>query len=223
MIGALLLMALAAGQGSVSIEPIPASAVEGCRAPATPATDGAASSRTAAPSATGAAAAFLVPPEPDYTIGVDDVLGVSFWREDALSTEVVVRSDGKISLPLINDIQAAGLTPLELCSRITEAARTFVQGPIVSVIVKAVNSRKVYVTGMVGRSGVFPITGPMTVMQLIAIAGGLQDFADAKNVLVVRTEGGKTSSYRVNYEDLSRGRNLHQNILLKPGDTIVVR
>jgi len=171
----------------------------------------------------GTRATFLSPPPPDYIIGADDILHVDFWGDETVSGDVVVRPDGKISVRLLNDIQAAGLTPVELCVAITEAARKYLEQPVVSVTVKQINSRKVYIVGMIGKPGPYNTTGPLTVLQLIAMAGGLHEFADKKNILVLRTEAGKTLHYTVNYEDLSKGRNLGQNIELKPGDTVIVR
>ena len=162
----------------------------------------------------------------DYIIGPNDVLTIRYWREETMSAEVAVRPDGKISLPLLNDILAAGLTPDGLRIRIVEAAARFVESPVVSVNVKEIKSRNVYIMGMVGKAGEYPLIGPMTVMQLIAVAGGLQEFADAENIVVLRPSQknfrGDPFSYRVNYKDITRRRNLQQNIELKPGDTVVV-
>ena len=160
----------------------------------------------------------------EYTIGPEDVLDISVWKNPELSRTVPVRPDGKVSLPLINDIQAAGLTPIALCNAVTEAARKFlVQPPTVSVLVKEIKSRKVYITGQVGKPGQYEMSGPMTVVQLITVAGGLAEFADSKNITVLRSEAGKNLSYKVNYDDISKGKSLTQNIALKPGDTVIVR
>jgi polysaccharide export outer membrane protein len=162
----------------------------------------------------------------DYVIGPNDVLSIKYWREDTMSAEVAVRPDGKISLPLLNDVQAAGLTPDDLRVRIVEAAARFVESPVVSVNVKEIKSRKVYITGMVSKPGEYPLVGPTSVLQLIAIAGGLQEYADQENIMVIRpsqkTFRGDPFAFRVNYKDISRRRNLQQNIELKPGDTVVV-
>jgi polysaccharide export outer membrane protein len=162
----------------------------------------------------------------DYVIGPNDVLQVKYWREENLSAEVAVRPDGKISLPLLNDVQASGLTPDQLRVRIVEAASRFVESPVVSVNVKEIKSRKVYITGMVSKPGEYPLVGPTSVIQLIAIAGGLQEFADQENIMVLRPSEknfrGDPFAFRVNYKDLTRRRNLQQNIELKPGDTVVV-
>jgi polysaccharide export outer membrane protein len=158
----------------------------------------------------------------DYLIGPDDVLSVMFWRDKDMSTEVVVRPDGKISLPLLNDVQASGLSPEQLRVALTEAAGKLIEEPNISVVVKAINSRKVFVTGQVNKPGPYPLSAPTTVLQLIATAGGLMEYADSKNVRVMRTENGKPVSYKFNYKDVIKGKNLKQNIELKPGDTIIV-
>jgi len=163
----------------------------------------------------------VVPPA-DYIIGPEDVLAVLFWREKEMSSDVVVRPDGMISLPLLNDVHASGLTPDQLRLHLTEAAAKFVTDPTVSIVVKAINSRKVYITGMVGKPGPYPLTGPTTVMQMLATAGGVHEFADTKNITILRTENGRQIALRFNYKDVSRRKNLEQNIELKPGDTIIV-
>jgi len=158
----------------------------------------------------------------DYVIGPDDVLGIVFWREQDLSSEVAVRPDGKISLPLLNEIQASGLTPEQLRTNLTQAANRYVEDPAVTVVVKAINSRKEFITGEVGKPGPYPLTGPTTVLQLIATAGGVQEYAKLDRIVVMRTENGKTISHKFNYKQVSQGKNLQQNIDLKPGDTIIV-
>jgi polysaccharide export outer membrane protein len=164
-----------------------------------------------------------IAPPTDYVIGPEDVLGVVFWREKELSADVVVRPDGKISLPLINDIQAAGFTPDELRAQVQAEAGRFVEDPNATIIVKEINSRKVFITGQIAKPGLYPIMGPTTVLQLIAVAGGLNEFADAENIIVWRAnEAGQQVSYAFNYKAVSRRRNLQQNIALKPGDTVVV-
>ena len=158
----------------------------------------------------------------DYVIGPDDVLTVVFWREKDMSTDVAVRPDGMITLPLLNDVQAAGLTPDQLRESLTTAAGKFFEGPTVAVVVKAINSRKVFITGMVSKPGPYPLSGPTTVTQLIAMAGGLHEFAKKKDITILRTEGGREVAYRFNYKDVMNRKNLKQNIELKPGDTIIV-
>jgi polysaccharide export outer membrane protein len=163
-----------------------------------------------------------VQPPTDYIIGPDDALTIVFWREKDLSGDVVVRPDGKISLPLLNDVQASGLTPDQLREALVQSASRFVTDPSVTIMVKQINSRKVYVTGQVNKPGPFALTDNMTVLQMLALAGGLQEWADADHILVMRTEQGQTKSFKFNYKDVRKGKNLQQNILLKPGDTIVV-
>ena len=168
----------------------------------------------------GPVAAITLPPE--FVIGPNDTLSVLFWRDKDMSADVVVRPDGNITLPLLNDIQAAGLTPDQLRERILVEARRYIEDPSPTVVVKEINSRKMFITGMVEKPGPYPITGPTTVLQLIAIAGGLKEFADGKNILVMRNDGGRQVAYSFDYKELLKGKNLRQNIELKPGDTVVV-
>jgi polysaccharide export outer membrane protein len=145
-----------------------------------------------------------------------------FWREKDMSADVIVRPDGKISLPLLNDVVVAGLTPDQVRAYLTEAAKKFVEDPNATVVVKQINSRKVYITGNVERPGTFPLLRATTVLQLIALAGGLKEFAKAGDIVVVRNDGGQQGSFTFNYDDLKNRKNLSQNILLKPGDTVIV-
>jgi polysaccharide export outer membrane protein len=157
-----------------------------------------------------------------YVIGPEDVLDVVFWRDKDMSAQVTVRPDGRITLPLLNDVQASGLTPDQLREQLTTVAKKYVEDPSITVVVKAINSRKVFITGMVGKPGSYALTAPTTVMQLIAMAGGIQEFADSKNIVIMRTENGRQLSYPFNYKEVLKRRNLRQNIELKPGDTVVV-
>jgi polysaccharide export outer membrane protein len=159
---------------------------------------------------------------PGYVIGPDDSLAIVFWREKELSSEVVVRPDGMISLPLLNDVRAEGLTPEQLRGALTAAAAKFVEEPTVTVVVKVINSRKVFITGQVAKPGTYPLGGPTTVLQLIALSGGVAEYADKSHIVVVRKEGGKDVSLPFNYGDVMRGKSLQQNIELKPGDTVIV-
>jgi polysaccharide export outer membrane protein len=163
----------------------------------------------------------------DYVIGTDDVLIVMFRREKDMSAEAVVRPDGRITLPLLNDLQAAGLTPDQLRIRVTEESmRLLKDPPEVTVIVKQINSRKVFITGQVGRPGSYPIGDRMTVMQLISLAGGLSEYAKKKDIVILREGGarpaGKPATFRFNYEDVVKLKNLASNIDLRPGDTVIV-
>jgi len=170
-----------------------------------------------APAAAGAAAS-----PNDYVIGPEDVLSILYWREKDLSGDVKVRPDGKISLPLLNDVVAAGLTPAQLRDRLTEASRKYVEDPNVTVVVKEMNSRKVFITGEVARPGAYPLISTLTVMQLIAVAGGLNEFAEAKSISIMRVEAGKTRTFPFDYRNVASGKKPEQNIVLKPGDTVVV-
>jgi polysaccharide biosynthesis/export protein len=158
----------------------------------------------------------------DFIIGSDDVLNIVFWRDKDMSTEVQVRPDGKISLPLLNDVQASGLTPEQLRLSIVEKADKLLEDPSVSVVVKTINSRRVYITGQVGKPGIYPLLEKTTVLQLIAMAGGVGDYADSKKIQIVRTENGKPVSRKFNYQDFIKGKNVAQNIELKSGDTVIV-
>lgn len=163
-----------------------------------------------------------VPPPPGYVIGPDDVLSIVYWRDTDMTTEVQVRPDGKIALSLINDVDAAGLTPEQLREKLVEASKEYFEDPNITVIVKTINSRKVYIMGQVAKQGPYPLTVPTTVMQLISLAGGLGEYANSDNIRVLRTENGRQMAYRVNYKDLRSGKKLQQNIELKPGDTVIV-
>jgi polysaccharide export outer membrane protein len=164
----------------------------------------------------------IVPP-PGYVIGADDVLSVLFWRDKDLTTDVTVRPDGKITLPLMNDVQAAGLTPEQLRDNVTKSAAQYVQDPNVTVVVKAINSRRVYIQGGIAKPGPYPLMMPTTVMQLIATAGGVQEFAKSDEIVILRTVNGKAQAIKFNYKEVSKGQKLSQNIELQPGDTVVVR
>jgi polysaccharide export outer membrane protein len=175
--------------------------------------NGAASDRVA-----GAAASLPT----DYVIGPEDVLGIVFWRDQDMTGDVTVRPDGMVTLPLLGDMTAAGLTPDALREQVRKAAGKYVQDPNVTIVVRQINSRKVFITGEVKTPGAYPLVGPRTVMQIIALAGGLNEYADAKNITVTRTEQSRHVSFKFNYKDVAHGKNLEQNIQLKPGDTVVV-
>ena len=157
-----------------------------------------------------------------YVIGPEDVLSIVFWRDKDMSVDVIVRPDGKISVPLLNDVDAAGLTPEQLRAHLAEAAKKYIEDPSTSVVVKEIHSRKVFVTGKVTKPGTFPLTGDMTVLQVIALAGGLLEYADSKNIAIIRSENGKQEFHKFNYNDVVKQKHVEQNIPLKPGDTIVV-
>jgi polysaccharide export outer membrane protein len=158
---------------------------------------------------------------PDYVIGADDNLHVSVWKEVDLTTSLPVRPDGKISLPLLNDVQAAGLTPMQLADSITEKLKKYIADPRVTVVVTAMNSRRIYVLGEVLHTGAVPLLPNMTVLQALATAGFTQ-FANVKGIYVLRTENGKQVKLPFNYKQVVKGADPRQNIALKPGDTVVV-
>ena len=158
----------------------------------------------------------------NYVIGAQDVLAVVFWREKDMSVDVVVRPDGKISLPLLNDIDAAGMSPEALRAAIAKAASKYMEEPNVTVVVKEIKSRSVYVTGQVTKAGTYPLGNDMTVLQAISVAGGLLEYADASNIVVLRKESGKDRTFKFNYKDVIKGKNLAQNIVLQPNDTVIV-
>jgi polysaccharide export outer membrane protein len=164
-----------------------------------------------------------IPLPSDYVIGPEDVLDVIFRIATDMSHRVLVRPDGKISLPLINDIQAAGLTPEQLATAITEASAKLVNNDTVTVIVTEIHSRKVYIIGEVSKPGTFTLGSEMTVLQALGEAGGFLEGANKGDVTIVRNEPGGERRFKFNYNDVLRGKNIRQNIKLLPGDTILVR
>ena len=159
----------------------------------------------------------------DYVIGVEDVLSVIFWREKDMSADVVVRPDGKISLPMLNDVHAAGLTPESLASVIAKAGTKFVRDAGATVIVKEIRSRKIYIIGEVSKPGTFQLGSEMTVLQALGEAGGFIEGANKGDVKIVRNQGGKEQRFKFNYNEVVDGKRPEQNIKLQPGDTIIVR
>jgi len=157
----------------------------------------------------------------DYVIGADDTLHISVWKEPDLSETLPVRPDGKISMPLLNDITAAGLTPLQLKDSITEKLKKYISDPRVTVVVTGMNSRRIFVTGEVLHSGPLPLLPHMTMLQALAQAGFTQ-FANLKAIYLLRTENGKQEKLPFNYKEVVKGNHPEQNIALKPGDTVVV-
>lgn len=157
-----------------------------------------------------------------FVIGPEDVLAVLVWREAEVSGDVTVRADGMITLPLIRDVQAAGLTPAALAERVQTSLREFITDASVTVVVRQMNSRKVFITGEVAKPGAYPLASTTTVMQLIAIAGGLSEFAQGNSISVLRVEDGKTTTLPFAYKDVAKGKKSEQNIVLRPGDTVVV-
>jgi polysaccharide export outer membrane protein len=157
----------------------------------------------------------------DYLIGADDQLRITVWKEPDLSETLPVRPDGKISMPLLNDIPAAGLTPLQLKDSITEKLKKFIADPRVTVVVTAMNSRRIFVTGEVVHTGPMALLPHMTMLQALSQAGFTQ-FANVKGIYLLRTENGKQEKLPFNYKEVIKGNHPEQNIQLKPGDTVVV-
>ena len=169
-------------------------------------------------------------PDPNYVVGVDDVLTISVWNEKNFSGDVTVRPDGKITPPGVgNDIMAAGLTVAELKAKVIEELKSkYFESPDVSLALKAMMSRRVYITGAVNKPGPYLLSGPMTVLQLIAHAGGLLEFAKKKEIMLISAtltnKDGSPLTYKINYEELEKGKNpAKNNIQLRPGDQVIVR
>ncbi len=159
----------------------------------------------------------------DYVIGPDDVLAVNVWKENEISQEVPVRPDGKVSLPLIGDVQASGLTPLALQQSIRAKLASYLVNPTVAVMVREARSHRFNVVGEVQHPGSYVLGQPLTVLDALATAGGFRDFAKTGSIYVLRLHGdGTHERLAFNYKQVILGRNLGQNIPLRPGDTVVV-
>ena len=164
-----------------------------------------------------------IPADSDsYIIGSEDVLYIHVWKEETLSKTVSVRMDGKISIPLADDIQAAGLTPLKLKEKLSEKLQDFVEAPNVTVIVMEANSFKVYFSGQVKTPGVLRLRSETTIAQAISMVGGFTDWASQSKIIIIRREDGKEKRFTVNYKKIISGKDLKSNIILKSGDTIIV-
>lgn len=157
----------------------------------------------------------------DYLIGVEDVLSVTVWKEPELTKNVNVRPDGKITFPLVGDLQAAGRTPLQLAASLTETLVQYIKEPIVTVTVEQINSYKIYLLGEIGKQGELILKRQMRLLQVIAMAGGLSPYA-SKNIVIVREEGGREVRTEIDYRKVISGERPELNIYLKPGDTIIV-
>jgi polysaccharide export outer membrane protein len=157
-----------------------------------------------------------------YVIGAEDVLYIHVWREEALTRTVPVRMDGMISLPLIQEVKAEGLTPFKLKEVLTQRFKEFIEAPNVSVAVMEANSVKVYISGQVRTPGVYRLRSETTLLQIISMAGGFTDWANQKKILIIRKEDGKEKRMTVNYKKIIKGDDPGSNIILKAGDTIIV-
>lgn len=164
----------------------------------------------------------VVPGDPKYVIGPQDTLDITVWKEPDLTRTVPVRPDGRISLPLLDDVQAGGLTPVQLSLAITERLKKYLKEPHVTVVVAAIASQRFYVLGEVNRAGAYPLLAGMTVLQALSSAGGFTQFANLRNIYVLRMENGKQVKHPFNYKDVISGKNPELNVELKAGDTLVV-
>jgi polysaccharide biosynthesis/export protein len=158
----------------------------------------------------------------DYLIGADDILSVDVWKEPEISRIVPVRPDGKISVPLINDVQAAGMSPTQLALQITEQLRKTLVNPQVTVIVTQINSQRIYILGEVTRGGAYSLLPNMTVLQALSSAGSVTPFANLKKIYIMRTTNGRQQMLPFNYKEVVSGQKVEQNVHLQAGDTIVV-
>jgi len=192
-------------------------------ATAAPQASSAEASKHAGNAAAGPQSGALVPiDDPNYVIGAEDELNINVWKEPEVTRMVPVRPDGKISLPLINDVQAAGLTPMQLRKELQERLKKFIAEPQVTVIVSKINSQRVFVVGEVLRAGAFALVPNMNALQALSSAGGFTQFASVKKIRIVRIENGKQIIIPFNYKEVVSGKKPEGNVVLKPGDTIVV-
>ena len=195
-------------------------------APTTPAAKASAPTPTApaakAPAPTPTPAGSLVTPPGDYVIGAGDVLAISYYKEKDMTADYIVRPDGKITLPLLNDLDANGLTTDQLREKLTQQSVKFFVDPNITVGVRIINSRKVFIVGGVNKPGAIDLVVPLDVMSLIAVAGGLKEYVDGKDIIILRTEKGRQTALKFNYKEVQRGLKIEQNIPLKPGDRVVV-
>ena len=176
-----------------------------------------------APEAVRTASAQSAVASDEFVIGPGDVLAINVWKEAEISKVVPVRSDGRISLPLIGEVQSGGLTPKQLEAEITKGLKDYVAEPSVTVVVQEIHSKNINVLGMVARPGSYPLTKTMTIVDAIAAAGGFRDFAKQKSIYVLRTNpDGRQARLPFNYKEAIKGVKPEQNIKLQPGDSIVV-
>lgn len=177
----------------------------------------------ASPSSTvqkGPDGAAKLPDEVEYRIGPQDVLQIDVWKEPEITRTIPVRPDGKISLPLLNDVQAAGFTAMQLAGNIREGLTKYLTNPQVTVTVTQINSRRVFVTGEVAKSGALPLLPGMTALQALSSAGGFTQFAKEKGIYILRNESGKQVKLPYNYKDVLKGKK--DDVALQPGDVVVV-
>jgi len=157
-----------------------------------------------------------------YIVGDSDVIRVNVWKEPEVSQTVVVRTDGNISLPLINEVKVSGMTPLQIQDLVAEKLKAFLNSPQVTVTVIEIHSKRAFITGEVARPGTYSLNAQTTVLQLIAQAGGFTPFAKTDSIVILRTEDGRQSRLKFKYKEVVQGKKTEQNIALHPGDTVVV-
>ena len=181
-----------------------------------PATPPAATTPASAP------AGSLVTPPADFVIGAGDVLAISYYKEKDMTSDYIVRPDGKITLPLLNDLEAQGLTTDQLREKLTKDSAKYFVDPNITVGVRIINSRKVFISGGVNKPGPYDLLIPLDVFSLISVAGGLKEYVSGKDIIIIRTEKGKQIPLKYNHKEVSAGKNLGQNIQLRPGDRVAV-
>jgi len=159
---------------------------------------------------------------PYYIVQPNDLLEIYIWKDASLTRKVIVRPDGRISFPLVQDMQAAGLTPEAIKQEIEKKLKEYIEVPNVTVIVEAIQSYKVFVTGKVAKPGAIMVEKPITVLQALALAGGFLDFANPAEMVIIRNTGEDNILFRFNYPEAIKGKNFNQNMLLKSGDVIIV-
>ena len=158
-----------------------------------------------------------------YIIGSGDILEITTWKEPDFSRDqVLVRLDGKITFPLIDDIQAQGRTPVQVKMDIETKLQEYITSPVVTVTVRQTNSKRFYILGEVARTGEYPLVKNLTVLQAFALAGGFTEWASKKEIILFRVENGKEKMFRVNYKEIIKGNDFNQNIKIQPDDTIIV-
>jgi polysaccharide export outer membrane protein len=174
------------------------------------------------PGVSASSPATLVTQDTEYRIGPQDMVQIDVWKEPEITRTIPVRPDGKVSLPLLNDVQAAGLTAMQLAGVIREGLTKYLTNPQVTVTVTTINSRRVFLTGELSRTGALPLLPNMTVLQALSSAGGFTPFARMKDIYILRVENGKQTKYPFHYKDVVKGKRPEENILLQPNDVIVV-
>ena len=164
-----------------------------------------------------------VPDKNSYVIGSGDILEIITWKEaDFTREDVLVRIDGKITFPLLDDVQAAGITPMQLKKAIEIKLKDYIDNPVVTVNVTNPSSQRFYILGEIANTGEYPLVKQLTVLQAFALAGGFTEWAAKKEIILLRKENGQEKLYRVNYKDIAKGKHLDQNVLIRADDTIIV-